>query len=338
MSGTPTVSIIIPVYNVEKYLRRCLDSVLAQTFDDWEAICVDDGSTDKSPAILRKYAARDERFSIITQENSGQSAARNVAIARARGEYILFLDSDDFIHAQTLEIVCMLARKNGADLVTFGYDVGFHRMMGRLVRAGIDLNHAMPVKRKRTYNLEHIRSKCTSNLLSYATERNHSIMRWGVRHCFPAMRLYRRELIADLPFIRGIIMEDFPWWSAVMLRRPKTVITKLPLYFYIPNTASTLCSAKARRMIEGVIAGLEYVYDLYSKYARPDEISRYWREFFWPFVIIAVRKTVDLDPQDVAPIQAEFSRLYARGLFNNPPNMRARRYRKKIQQFIKTGV
>lgn len=99
----PKFSIIIPVYNVEPYLRECLDSVLAQTCADWEAICVNDGSTDGSLGILREYAARDGRFVVIDQENSGLSAARNAGIRAAKGEYILFLDSDDWIVQEALE-------------------------------------------------------------------------------------------------------------------------------------------------------------------------------------------------------------------------------------------
>ena len=92
----PAVSIIIPVYNMERYLRQCLDSVLVQTLREIEAICVDDGSTDSSPAILAEYAARDARVKVITQRNAGPGPARNAGIAAAAGEYIMFMDPDDF--------------------------------------------------------------------------------------------------------------------------------------------------------------------------------------------------------------------------------------------------
>lgn len=91
----PAVSVIVPVYNVEKYLSRCLDSILTQSFLDIEVICVDDGSTDSSSEILRRYAAQDERIRVITQENRGLSGARNTGLDAATGEWIAFVDSDD---------------------------------------------------------------------------------------------------------------------------------------------------------------------------------------------------------------------------------------------------
>lgn len=91
----PFFSIIIPVYNVAPYLRECLDSVLAQTFGDWEAICVDDGSTDGSGAILDEYAVRDKRFRVVHQPNAGVATARNKGLEETTGQWVLFLDADD---------------------------------------------------------------------------------------------------------------------------------------------------------------------------------------------------------------------------------------------------
>ena len=111
------VSIIIPCYNCEKHLERCLDSVLAQTCQDWEAIVVDDGSTDASAAVLAQYAARDSRFKVTRQANRGQSAARNRVLEMATGEYISFLDADDFYDAGFLADLLAEARRTGADVV-----------------------------------------------------------------------------------------------------------------------------------------------------------------------------------------------------------------------------
>ncbi len=98
-------SIIIPIYNVESYLRECLDSVLQQSFADWETICINDGSTDNSAAILEEYGQKDSRFKIINQPNGGLSAARNTGLKAATGEYVLFLDSDDWLEGNALERV-----------------------------------------------------------------------------------------------------------------------------------------------------------------------------------------------------------------------------------------
>ncbi len=98
-------SIIIPVYNIAPYLRECLDSVLAQSFTDWECLCVDDGSTDGSGTILDEYATNDKRFRVLHQPNAGVGTARNAALDIARGKWIWFVDGDDIIHPQALRIV-----------------------------------------------------------------------------------------------------------------------------------------------------------------------------------------------------------------------------------------
>jgi len=99
----PKISIIVPVYKVEKYLHRCLDSIIAQTFTDWECILIDDGSPDGSGKICDEYAEKDERFKVFHQENQGVSAARNKGLDEARGEYVNFIDSDDWIANSLLE-------------------------------------------------------------------------------------------------------------------------------------------------------------------------------------------------------------------------------------------
>ncbi len=113
----PKVSVIIPVYNTEKYLRECLDSVVNQTLKDIEIICVDDGSTDNSLGILKEYAAKDERFVILEQENQGAGAARNKGLEIAKGEYLSFLDSDDYFALQMLEKMYASGSAYGSDMV-----------------------------------------------------------------------------------------------------------------------------------------------------------------------------------------------------------------------------
>ncbi len=110
-------SLIIPVFNVEKYLGDCLDSVLNQSFQDWEAVCVNDGSTDGSLSILAEYAAKDVRIKVVSQANAGTAVARNTGLKEASGDYIFFLDSDDWLEANALQILS--EKLNGEDMLCF---------------------------------------------------------------------------------------------------------------------------------------------------------------------------------------------------------------------------
>lgn len=117
----PDISVIVPVYNTESYLKKCIESIINQTFRNIEIILVDDGSTDTSAEILADYALRDNRIIVIHQENQGLSAARNAGMRNAKGEYIMFVDSDDWIDANTCEKAISAARTSLADIVMWTY-------------------------------------------------------------------------------------------------------------------------------------------------------------------------------------------------------------------------
>jgi glycosyltransferase involved in cell wall biosynthesis len=117
----PFFSIIIPVYNVAPYLRECLDSVLAQTFTDWEAICVDDGSTDGSGAILDEYAARDNRFRVFHQSNQGVAVARQVALDNITGDWMIAIDPDDWVESSNLMDLYNTVTDTDVDMVWCNY-------------------------------------------------------------------------------------------------------------------------------------------------------------------------------------------------------------------------
>ena len=115
------ISVIVPIYNMESLLPRCLDSLAAQTLRDLEIICVDDGSTDGSGGIVRKYASGDSRFRLITQENSGRAEARNAGIRAAAAPYLGFADPDDYVEPDMYERLYRLAEESGADMVQCSY-------------------------------------------------------------------------------------------------------------------------------------------------------------------------------------------------------------------------
>ncbi len=113
----PKISVIVPVYNAERYLRECLDSIISQSLSDIEILTVDDGSTDSSPEILREYAERDERIKLLSQKNSGYGRAMNLGLSSARGEYVAIVESDDYIDGNMFSELYEIARKHGADFV-----------------------------------------------------------------------------------------------------------------------------------------------------------------------------------------------------------------------------
>ncbi len=119
MHASPLISVIVPVYNVEKYLRKCLDSICGQTYSNLEILCVNDGSTDGSAAILEEYAARDARIKVFTQTNAGLSAARNTALEHATGEWVTGVDSDDYLDLDTYEYALTAATPE-VDIICFG--------------------------------------------------------------------------------------------------------------------------------------------------------------------------------------------------------------------------
>ena len=116
----PLISVIVPVYNVEKYLARCLDSILGQTYENLEVICVNDGSPDNSFAILHEYAAKDARIKIVEKQNGGLSSARNAGMVCATGDFIAFVDSDDTIAPNCYE-TCIKHATDDVDVVAFSY-------------------------------------------------------------------------------------------------------------------------------------------------------------------------------------------------------------------------
>jgi glycosyltransferase involved in cell wall biosynthesis len=238
------ISVIIPVWNSQRYLSRCLEGVLAQTFKNFEVICVNDGSTDNSGEILSHYARKDKRVKIINQINRGQAAARSVGLKAARGGYIYFLDSDDFIHPQLLEIAYHFITKHNANWLTFRYRKGFAK--------------DLPLYK----NIEDIPYKITSEPLFLLAKNFTYKMTY-----YLWTRLYERDLIQDIEFLSGNSFEDDPFITAVCAKRPKTVLLNEVLHCYSDNKDGVSNTEKKRvlpKHIEDYHKGLVYIRERYK--------------------------------------------------------------------------
>lgn len=277
------VSIIIPVYNAGEFIGRCLDSLLNQTYQDWEAICVNDGSKDNSEEIIREFAEKDSRVKLISQENSGVSMARNNALRLVNGTFMTFLDSDDFLHPQTFEICVKLAQKDSSDMVAYTYD--------RSYRTNLIIRHFLhiPELKKLNYkmwNIDEIDRVVTDNIFDWVVEtisETNVDKKWAVKHCQPWRCVYRTDKVKDIEFIPGIMYEDFPWWGEVLLKVRRVTIINLPLYYYYPNKGSYIFSSGQKFRIESLKKAIKATERFYEENATPQQREIWENRFIKPF-------------------------------------------------------
>lgn len=213
------VSIIVPIYNVEKYLPNCLNHILNQSYTNWEAILINDGSPDNCDKIIDEYVQLDKRFIVLNQENGGLSAARNNGLALASGDYIVFLDSDDFLHQDYLKKMIDLSLQHNADIVQCRYVYGTKTEFPSVLQ-----NIQPEIK---VYNNHNI-------FTSYAAK----VTVWA--------KLYRKEIISDLRFREGYVNEDdFYTWKA-FYNAGVIVTTSESLYYYTKNRTSIMSNLQKK--------------------------------------------------------------------------------------------
>lgn len=332
----PKISIIIPMYNVEKYLRRCLDSVKNQTFKDWQAICVDDGSPDKSGEIAEEYASHDKRFVVVHKENGGLSDARNAGMKKVQGEYVMYLDSDDFIHPQTMEIAYGLVQKNGTDIVSWYKDKWYRPQLLIRHKLGLDVDSVVPCGIRKKYDLNKVKYFVTDNVFEHATESSHVKNKWMIKHCYVWRHLIKTDFIRDIDFIKGIIFEDFPWWSKLMLRKPTLTITKLPFYYYYPNLNSIDMASKEVKKIRNWLIGLKESFVLYMDSATDYEMQKWQENYMWPVIVYQIARKLKYvtEPEDVKEMKKTLFDLKNLGVFDKPVDKTAKKYAVIINDFI----
>lgn len=229
MENKELISVIIPVYNVEKYLRQCIDSVLVQTYENFEIILVDDGSTDSSLQICEEYRNRDYRVSVYTQENGGQSRARNLGFKYAKGEYVYFLDSDDWILRHTLETLLSIAKAQNADFVFFD---------GKSF-----LDEKPEAKIKQTYVRNHNYETASGYAILGALQDNREFS------CSIPLLFIKKEYIESIgiSFEEGIVYEDMLFAYEFFSKAETVAQCKESFYRRRYRENSTMTSKKSKR-------------------------------------------------------------------------------------------
>ena len=280
----PLISVIIPVYNVEKYLRKCLDSICGQTYRNLEILCVNDGSTDGSAAILEEYAAKDARIKVFTQANAGQGAARNVALKHASGEWITGVDADDYLESDAIEYACS-GISDTVDIINFGIKVVWGNCVAN---PHMDAHYA----RKDYEGLHPITARFLLD-----------------KPCEFCAKLWRGSFLKSqhAQFPEGIIFEDWVfYWMYAPLGRNICYLTG-PKYCYIRHQGSTMSTAqcKSPRALQHIDA-LEAVLAFRKEHPlSPNDSLVDWENFY-----LAYRFVRDSAPNDKqAFAEQEFRRL-----------------------------
>lgn len=276
MNNTPNplVSIIIPVYNVEKYLSRCLDSALAQTLHNIEYICVEDSSKDSSLDVLNEYAARDCRIKVFKNErNKGLSYNRNFGIAHATGKYIYFLDSDDTIEPDAMRILCDAAEKYSADVIAFGS----MRVTG---------------ERKDIF-VERPKEFC--NTVMAGRKMFVSLMgNCGVPS--PAQfYFYKLEFLReyDCTFLEGVLFEDNLFTFQMFLKCPRVMCISDILYNYYTTPGSIMQSSITLHTVASIVRITHAMTDIYKKEifsVEENEMALKWLAIFYNDSFIRMRQ------------------------------------------------
>ena len=237
--SSPKVSVIVPVYNTEKYLRRCLDSLVNQTLEDVEIVIINDGSKDSSPEIIQEYIERyPGKILYGTQENSGQAVARNRALSMCTGEYVGFLDSDDFVKTEMFQRMYEKAKECDADYVACGYtDLTYEE------DKEIELQHYVASR----VALE------TKDMYKGAL-------------VSPFLHLYKREIIekSKVKFPEGVIYEDTAFYLNLIPYVKKLAVIEEPLAYRIRHSNSTMTTFKAEKVAQ-IFKVLDCALDYYKQ-------------------------------------------------------------------------
>lgn len=221
------ISVIIPVYNTAPYLKRCLDSVLQSTYRNLEIICVNDGSTDESPTILEQYRALDDRVVVIDQNNSGVSAARNTGMARATGDFISFVDSDDWVHPQMFEVL-----RNAMD-----EDVSMAVCGQKHVYQQEQIEQIDSVRQIQMRTYPSLREGYENTTIRYNT----------------CARLYRTVMVIGMYFDNELSLGEDGMFNLMLADKPgKCIFVDKMLYFYFQRDTSAMHTASWERYAEMV--------------------------------------------------------------------------------------
>ncbi|MEH7388528.1 glycosyltransferase, partial [Bacillus sp. JJ1521] len=240
----PKISIIVPIYKVELYLRKCVDSILNQTFTDFELILVNDGSPDNCGKLCDEYAMSDSRVMVIHKENGGLSSARNAGIKIAKGKYIGFVDSDDYINKKMYEILYNNAELHQSDVVVCD-----------VIKVEVDLSNDLEQCLDSDYDVQNFTNIEALNQLYSPNENVFDPMgKGGERWIFAVNKLYKKNLFQSLKYQEGVIYEDELIVHRIYYQSTMVTSVSAKLYYYVQRPDSIVYSPFSIKKFDRVFA------------------------------------------------------------------------------------
>ncbi len=291
----PKLSIIVPIYNVGDYLKKCIESVLAQSFSDFELILIDDGSTDQSGEICDAYAETDQRIKVIHKPNEGVSSARNTGIRAANGSYIGFVDPDDWISQEMYQTLYDLLQKTGSDIAICKF------------KREIDGNIVEPEKIEPIIKeLNHI-------------EALNELFKGQLYRFSLCNKLFKKKCFEKISFPEGRIHEDLSTTYKLFARADKVVYTSYAGYIYVKREGSILNAAYARKRLQAFIGWQEIIEYMEIEY--PTLLERVRASFtYWCIdnIHYVLQQVTDQNQRAefLESIQG-YTRKYKSGIINN---------------------
>jgi len=294
----PVVTIIIPVYNVENYLKECLDSVLEQTFYNYEIIAIDDGSTDNSPNILKEYSNKFSRLKIcLEKENKGQGFARNKGLKLAEGKYILFVDSDDYIERETLQVLVQEIENNNVDFVRF-----------KARRFSNNNEFLSKIKKNRILlkeNKIYINGSYKAIYLSYSPS--------------PVLYLFKKDIVKrnKLKFPEGIIHEDELFSTLLFIYANSCIYVDKPFYnrrYREGSTMTTLTNEQKQKSFFSYINIIKS-YKMLLKKSNISRLDQFFLKYRINSLFLQLKSSIENNNQKKVLLRLKEKKIYYSNLY-----------------------
>lgn len=286
------ISVVVPIYRVEKYLRTCVESILCQTYKNIEVILVDDGSTDNCPRICDSFAEADRRIKVIHKRNGGLSDARNIGITQSKGKYISVIDADDFVENTYLQTLLNLLKKTGSDIAVCNYQMFSDN--------GLQINYLCKSEKIEVFDdKQQIMRNFFNNKCGI------TVVAWN--------KLYKRYLFNEIEYPKGKNYEDEATTYRLFYKAKKVVYTNTPLYYYLQRQDSIMGEKMGMKNLvafEALDGAIQFYEENNENYLRNLAVLRFFKTLKLYRIKAADQLKRNPDNKELKNAKESLDRLY----------------------------